>query len=476
MNRYVRVFGNLSMAKLRADISSSNVVHLTDEQLEELEDEMIEDLQRCKEKYRKASVEGFKKKDTDIKVQHIRRHFGSFGKAKIAALDNPGELQKKDAEMERKEHRREIKDTLLDCQSEFGEVKTQLIEDNYDITLRQVRKWFDSWAAAKYQARISDAQTNRYRWEQSSKEELIDALEVCHERYGDVHRDSLRQDDSLPNPSMITSAFGSLSSAKLKADINNPAIALEVLNDEEFSEVREFKKKGVLKKLYHEYGMNQTAIAEELGCNQGSVSHYMKKYGIETRSGAEAKLCKNICVSERQHEILTGLLMSDGRASYCHSNETAVVQVDMVTEPFILWLKEQMGDVCCSVRQKETESENAQTLHRLSTRCLEEFTKYREWYSSGQKVWPEDIELTPLTLKMLFVGDGTVAKQRSGSKYIKIYLKNEHKNKDTIENMFERVGFEAKWHGYSVRFTLSESERMWEYMGSPPPGFEYKWP
>jgi len=107
---------------------------------------------------------------------------------------------------------------------------------------------------------------------------------------------------------------------------------------------------------------------------------------------------------------------------------------------------------------------------------LAELDKYRDWYSSGKKVWPEDIILYPETLKMLYVGDGTIVDNPGGSQYLKICLKNKHNNIDKINKMFNKIGVQPRWHGYSVAFTVPKSHYLWNYMGNPPPGFEYKWP
>jgi len=484
-------FETLSMAKIATGINDLKQIRLSDEQLEEFKPEFIEQIERCEEKYGIVSEELIRENDEFWSPVYIRRAFGTFNKAKSQAdLRNKTKTQLTDKELREiknelgKEYKissteydkEEIIDILLNCQSRFGEVKTRLIEKHYSIKLHQIRKEFGTFVNAKYQADISDTQTHRHKWEQSSKEELIDSLERCYEKYGRVSEKFLDEDDELPHSNILISEFGSLSSAKIKTDIDDLYILLEGLEDKELKNVKEYQKKAVLDDLYHKQGMNQTEIAKKLGCNQGSISHYMKKFDIKTRSGAEANLGKKISVSKRQHEILTGILMSDGWASYGNPRKTAKIQVDMITEEFITWLKEQMGDVCGDIYQREPNNKKHKTQYRLSTRCLEEFVQYREWYSSGEKVWPEDIKLTPLTLKMLFVGDGTAAKTHSGSKFIKICLKKERENKEKIEKMFERVGFEVKWHGYSIRFTVQESRDIWEYMGSPPPGFEYKWP
>ena len=233
-----------------------------------------------------------------------------------------------------------------------------------------------------------------------------------------------------------------------------------------------YKDKIILYEMYWNKNMNQVDIANELGCNPGSVSYWMKKHNIDTRSGSEALACKEFSITDKKHKILSGILMSDGNAN---KGSTTSIEVSMANKKFIYWLHNELGDLSTGVKHRTFNDERSDH-YRLRTRSLAKLDEYRQWYSTGKKVWPDDIVLYPETLKMLYVGDGTRATFSSGSSFLKICLKNEHKNKSKINSMFEEIGVTPRWHGYSIEFTKSESNYLWEYMGSPPPGFEYKWP
>jgi len=60
-------------------------------------------------------------------------------------------------------------------------------------------------------------------------------------------------------------------------------------------------------------------------------------------------------------------------------------------------------------------------------------------------------------------------------------MTNEKENQMKIESMFEDAGFTvSNWNTtgnrFHARFTVSESKKMWNYMGDPLPSFSYKWP
>jgi hypothetical protein len=233
-----------------------------------------------------------------------------------------------------------------------------------------------------------------------------------------------------------------------------------------------YKNEDVLYEMYWEKNMTQVEIADELGCYPGSVSYWMKKNGIDTRRGSEALARKEFSVTDTQHKILSGILMSDGNAN---KNSTTSIEVSMSNKKFIYWLNNKLGDLSTGVKHR-TFSDERSDHYRVRTRNLSELDQYREWYSTGEKVWPDDLILYPETLKMLYVGDGTIVDNPGGSQYLKICLKNEHNNTEKVEKMFQKIGVQPRWHGYSIEFTVPESHYLWNYMGSAPPGFEYKWP
>lgn len=124
------------------------------------------------------------------------------------------------------------------------------------------------------------------------------------------------------------------------------------------------------------------------------------------------------------------------------------------------------------------------------TRRSNQFKEYADWYVGGAKTWPEDIELTPTVLRHWYVCDGHYHNQRSDN-YISIACANEIENKQKIEDMFSDIGLDiAYWNTSSVTenpkyggsqscklaLDVPNTNKFFEYIGNPIPGFEYKWP
>jgi hypothetical protein len=206
-------------------------------------------------------------------------------------------------------------------------------------------------------------------------------------------------------------------------------------------------------------------------------------------------------LTDHQHEIVVGLLMGDGCLD--RANGRPRLRVGMVSPNYLDYLDSQFGIFGTGVSLERTAAENARKnrdsgfrpnakaenysdVYRWRSRRLPELRQYVDWYSSGEKVWPADIDLTPTVLKHWYCGDGNYHNHGSHN-CIRIAMSNEVDNTDKVEQLFENTGLPtpSSWtiaeHASGGRncmagFTVDQSQELWEYMGEPLPDFEYKWP
>ena len=180
-------------------------------------------------------------------------------------------------------------------------------------------------------------------------------------------------------------------------------------------------------------------------------------------------------ITDKQHQIITGLLMGDG---WVHSRKTPRLQATMVSENYLYYLSNSFGKLSNGVKLREEGDKNYKDKYTWSF-SHPHLQKYRDWYSSGEKIWPEDLNLTPTVLKHWYCGDGT--KHRNT---IVISMWNEHKRLDKASKIFENSGLPSP-SNYNIneekstcdaQFTVKQSEIIWDYMGEPLPDFGYKWP
>lgn len=197
--------------------------------------------------------------------------------------------------------------------------------------------------------------------------------------------------------------------------------------------------------------------------------------------------CSYPKIDERHHEILTGMMMGDAWAE--GSDQKARVRIESVTKEYLEHLSKELP-ISRGVSLRRTAEEmaeltgsnvdNTRDVYKLDTISHPELGRYRSWYQSGEKVWPDDIQLTPITLKHWYCGDGHYNNAGS-NRHIQLAMSNEMENTDKVSRIFDRADFTTS--NYNVQdtvcdltFTVDETERLFEYMGEPLPGFEYKWP
>jgi hypothetical protein len=201
-------------------------------------------------------------------------------------------------------------------------------------------------------------------------------------------------------------------------------------------------------------------------------------------------------ITQKQLEIVKGLLMGDG--CIYHKSKNAHLETDMTSINYLKYLNDVFGSLSNGVELHKTngeaakrdrnsgfnpkaKKENYSDLYRFKTRSHPKFNEFREWYSSGEKVWPEDIELTPTVLKHWYVGDGCHVNENQSS-YIKISMMNESKNINKVIKYFSNSGLpkpsnhNIQENSCGVFWTVEDSYKLWDYMGEPLPDFEYKWP
>ncbi len=206
--------------------------------------------------------------------------------------------------------------------------------------------------------------------------------------------------------------------------------------------------------------------------------------------------CTHPELTQYQEEIVVGLLMGDGCIQKAHKNPRLVV--NMVSPNYLQYLDDIFGSRSTGVTLRRTAEENAKQnrdsgcnkdakaenysdLYYWQTRNLPELSKFTEWYETGEKVWPDDIELTPITLKHWYCGDGHYNNSFTQN-CIKISMSNEVENTEKVDKMFKRSGlpvpsnYNTSGDMCDAQFTVSQSRELLDYMGESLPDFEYKWP
>lgn len=138
----------------------------------------------------------------------------------------------------------------------------------------------------------------------------------------------------------------------------------------------------------------------------------------------------------------------------------------------------------CSGFNKTASADQYSDMYRWRTRTHPELAEFGNWYKGGYKLFPENISLSPVLLKHWYVCDGSYINHNYNS-HIVIGISNERENIDKIKKYFStqdlpepKVSSSVRSNGSintSIRWTVCGSLELFDYMGEPLPGFEYKW-
>jgi len=199
--------------------------------------------------------------------------------------------------------------------------------------------------------------------------------------------------------------------------------------------------------------------------------------------------------------MITGILMGDGFIDT--SSKNPCLMIEMVSPNYLEYVANKFGVLGGAVNLLRTAEENAKSninntfadnpvpedysdSYSWSTVRHPGLKEFIKWYSSGDKVWPKDIELTPTVLKHWYCGDGSW-NNTTHHNSIYISMSNEINEKEKINSLFKNVGLPEP-SNYNIgerrdgstdctaQFTVDQSKELWQYMGEPLPDFEYKWP
>lgn len=199
-------------------------------------------------------------------------------------------------------------------------------------------------------------------------------------------------------------------------------------------------------------------------------------------------------ITEKQHEILTGLLMGDGWATkQSKISKNSSICTEMITLEFLKWLDSELNNISRGISKARTAEEgakihrksgfnpnaNADTysdIYKFSTISHPELNKYRSWYGSRGKKFPDDLELTPLITKVWYCCDGSFHTSTERGQALFACF-NESDRINFILELFKEKGFNptTQRNESIIAFSSDETEDLFEWMGDFCPGFSYKW-
>jgi len=214
-----------------------------------------------------------------------------------------------------------------------------------------------------------------------------------------------------------------------------------------------------------------------------SCGEYFDGVSIHWTKGS----CTGPELSSYQRELIEGMLLGNGWLTY--GNKHPKLEVAMTNKTFIEWLMKELGYICTGNAFVDDEKTNitggvtrVRKVYKIQTHTLESLRKYKNWLDDIWRKGGRSLEITPLKLKLWYVSNGSIARVDGGCHAVIFETGVENENQlesvfDSIDIEFTRAtNFDKSVSSDHLRFSRPESQKLWDYMGVPLPGFEYKWP
>lgn len=178
-------------------------------------------------------------------------------------------------------------------------------------------------------------------------------------------------------------------------------------------------------------------------------------------------------------ELLDGLMLGDGslqlrgNARYRHSCKE---------REYLEWLKEELKSHGIDFTEKVYEKPNGYGTgftYQIYSRVNKTLTdEHKRWYPEGTKRVPDDIKITPVTLKEWYIGDGTFDSRKGYLQCISLAAHSfTYEERDRLVEQLESIGLNARNDKKgNIRILKSSVPQFFQYIGDcPVECYQYKW-
>lgn len=238
-----------------------------------------------------------------------------------------------------------------------------------------------------------------------------------------------------------------------------------------------YKNKKLLHWEYHICRKSLTEIGNLYNTSARQICNWMEKFEISRRSLSEAfHIARgNHCnLSNKAIEWINGELLGDGNLN-SQSQYSAYFRYTSKYKEYIDYIVhtlESSGIKSCSLKKKKYG--NKFYNYYDSKAYSELLTIHQKWYPNGKKIIPKDLELTPITCKQWYIGDGSL------KKYKGICLATfgfQVKDVEWLVEQLNELGFKTSRHRNNTIYISAKSSSLFlDYIGKcPVQCYQYKW-
>lgn len=168
----------------------------------------------------------------------------------------------------------------------------------------------------------------------------------------------------------------------------------------------------IIHQMYWEDNLSQLQIAKKLNCHPTTIENFFRRKEILSRSSSEASKNRKRRIADidyHQIEILNGLMLSDFHI------EKGAFQARLSFGFKHLEFAEFCIEQLRCFEWSALKQDKTTGCWHSKTKFYENLMDYKNiWYKDGKKISP-DIDISPTTLLLWFLGDGMVTKDGYGA-------------------------------------------------------------
>jgi len=247
---------------------------------------------------------------------------------------------------------------------------------------------------------------------------------------------------------------------------------------------------------YLEKKKSAVQISQGIKHTQSAVNYWLHRHNIQTRTLAESvHVAKRNNVNITQHllEMLEGEILGDGHigvstksyssARYTHSSKY-LSYVSWLSNVFALEGLEQSGRLYRTVLTSARFGKSYY-MWDYATLYYEELAEIRRrFYPQGKKVVPRDLELTPISARQWYIGDGSLCTRKSRNAMPHIVLSTCAFDRQSIKTLMEQLSKRLLKASHEkskniIYISVHSVEDFLRWIGPCPPEiahiYAYKW-
>lgn len=169
---------------------------------------------------------------------------------------------------------------------------------------------------------------------------------------------------------------------------------------------KRYKEEEWLRAQYYGSGKSLREICTLEGVSQKTIANYMDKFGLVRRQPTNVNY---VDLSNEATQFLTGELLGDASIIWGNKPTSAYYSITSKHEAYLKWIETKLLSFGVARRGQLRSYKNRYGIYWIlqSKYYRDELPTLRGlWYPKGKKVVPQDIVLTPLTVRMWFIEDG----------------------------------------------------------------------